>query len=317
MSSIITKLIQEAFKETKAIPNYNKPNGAILTCCFFDQPTLVDMQNHPYMSKLYENSRALLLYPNNTWVVKVTSSLTAEEIKNVKAILYAAHSDGCPCDQKELLEIAALTNYKSHLDILNRICEATEKMVASKQTSPLLSQKTNEEICLLQTFAQAAAIRHIKKGNCGDLCRVVAESLIRSYATEKNSLIPIELFMATYQDFSHVFLILNRNPRSDVRDIATYGNQAWILDPYNNTFIKATDLKTDTGIANHLLRVCFLLPCKFACHLSTLDNPHGGGMKRYIQKLDDQCEKILANPGIKYAPDTISQPHTNASPSPS
>jgi len=280
-------LIIETLNEVKKFTNYNKPDNAVYTCC----------DNTDIFSELKESPHVLLQISDSTWSVKNMSELKSQELGYIKKIFYSADQKGRPSSEEDLSNILrSLSLYHElHIPCIKKICDDSEKALCKfiLKTDP----KYCVNICLLQTFAKSRFIHLLKKGNCGDICDVFADLLIRKYATRTHKLLPIAIIMSSFNELSHVFMVINCDWRQNPTNLTSFGGNAWIIDPYNQCHIKASNLQQDNTTSFHLLRACLAVPFSQTLCLNT----HG----ILCGEMDVQLEKFF-DPKIKEIIGTIS-----------
>ncbi|STX28543.1 Uncharacterised protein [Legionella beliardensis] len=148
--------------------------------------------------------------------------IALEALKNTRQIIPISNSYTQPLIQdkqriKELIEkIEAVRKDKSALEeCLTYFLSRTIGMPESKQAQFLLGLNL-----IVKNFEEK------KLGNCYELCAIaISEFLIK---------FRVHVEMAYIVSSDHVIIIIDRDPKSDIKDVKNYGASCVILDVLNN-----------------------------------------------------------------------------------
>ncbi len=121
--------------------------------------------------------------------------------------------------------------YQFVAGIRKKLCTSTENEYCRKK-SPSLDRFTG-------CFAQRKTIEELSIGNCGELSSLAIEYLSRQHKD-----LNFELFrIPRFKDYGdHVFLVISRDPISDLDDPSTWGKKAVVLDCWTRMIYPASKL---------------------------------------------------------------------------
>lgn len=149
---------------------------------------------------------------------------------------------------REMCEYARTHILKGHtwLDVTSNDFEEIENAVYTLKGAYIKApfDSGSSEICIemdneIRSFYKK--IEECKKaqvGNCAELSWMAMDYLLDHYPEMKG-----EIFSLSGGD--HVFFVLNRDPESSVRHPETWGDNAWICDPWANKYYPASKYFTE------------------------------------------------------------------------
>ncbi|MHB1222363.1 MAG: ankyrin repeat domain-containing protein [Gammaproteobacteria bacterium] len=108
-------------------------------------------------------------------------------------------------------------------DILDFVCTLDDRMLNHRKNGTKKS-----ELEFMENLAKNAVKHGV--GNCGDLADLLV-LLLREYHPENNLAIFYESVCIRGRG-DHAFLVINRDPASDIRDVDSWGPDAIICDPW-------------------------------------------------------------------------------------
>lgn len=135
-------------------------------------------------------------------------------------------------------KVIDLSIYPS-LDNLAKFLSGSRQTIIASAMKDYIKKRTlskNEMVCSL---SDRVAIEQFPIGNCGELTNIAFEYLARMH---KDLSVEIVQIPAWNNNGDHVFLLIDRDPKSDLNDPITWGNKAVILDCWTRMIYPASEI---------------------------------------------------------------------------
>lgn len=248
------ELVKQALSITDAIPNYNKPHLSIMTPAQFTLPMPPD--SHFYTIR--KNCFMLCLQHNNHWFLTRREEFIKLDSTLFKSVVcfFCIPTHPVP----EAVQHPQIS-YEPELQKLSEI-----NMIALNIIICTFNRSIDvvDVYHYLSSYVMASyTLNTSKRGNCGNLCFCLAALLLKFTASHPD-FIPLEYITfdgnaVNSKEPGHVIIVLNRNnpDMKKIMQVWDYGPNAILIDPYNKTYVRATELKDSSDLAHKYMQTLY------------------------------------------------------------